>query len=488
MVFLHPAKWRCLLAPVLCGAIAFSSGALYAQDLAKDGAAASSPPIVTLDECVAEALRSGPDVLLARSNLDAAEAARDQSAAKNAFGLTGLASASHGESSSVLSQATQRAVAGIATTTVPTDTLHSGLSATAPWSSTIGLSADQILNETSQDQATKVAMSLASTLWDGYPGGRDFGSLRQADFDLSAKREADSLARSQLAYSVKQAYFTLLGGQSQVALLGQSLGARREDERRVRALFDVGQASRIDVEQAAVNRRQVELDLAKAKDGASLARRKLSILVGWDPDRDYSVAPAANPAMPEGDLDLTGAVRQALSRRPDMVQLVYQISSSKIGADLARSLSSPLVSLDGNYTWATDWQTKTLATNWSLGLQVNVPIIDAGGLRAQAREAGAQVAALALQRDQLASTIDLDVRTAWLALRDLKDRVGLAGDSIALAKDQYDLANTQFELGTGTSQALLTASTALSAAEAGLEQAKNDFTLGILALNNAMGE
>jgi outer membrane protein TolC len=59
---------------------------------------------------------------------------------------------------------------------------------------------------------------------------------------------------------------------------------------------------------------------------------------------------------------------------------------------------------------------------------------------------------------------------------------------VALARDQYDLANTQFELGTGTSQALLTASVALSAAEAGLEQAKNNLALGILALQNAMGE
>jgi len=461
------------------------AGPLAAQTV-RAGADPSPVPIVSLDVCVEQAMRTGPDVLVSRSNLEAAEATRDQAAAKNAFGLSGAASASHGESSSALSQSSERAVAGIAASTVPTDTLHTGISATAPLSTSFGLSADQIINETSLDQATKIALSANSTLWDGYPGGRDLGGLRQADLDLGARRQADGAARLQLAYNVKQAYFTLLGDQNQTALLAQTLAARQGDERRVKALFDVGQASRIDVEQAAVNRRQAELDLAKAKDGVGLARRRLSILVGWDPNKEYSVAPAADPAAP--DLDLASAVKQALTRRPDMTQISFELSSSRIGVDLARTLYSPVLALNGNYSWANDWQTKTLATNWSLGLQLNMPIIDTGTLNAQVRQATSQSAALALQRDQLASTIDLDVRTAWLALRDLKDRVGLAGDTVALAKDQYDLANTQFELGTGTSQALLTASVALSTAEAGLEQAKNNLTLGILALQNAMGE
>ncbi len=472
------------ITPLLTILALLPAAQLFAQS---NSAAGPGPiPVLTLDICVEQAMRAAPEVLLSRSNLEAAEAARDQTAAKNAFGLSGAASASHGESSSVLSQSSQKAVAGIATMTVPTDTLHSALSASAPLSTTFGLSADQIVNETSLAQATKLALSGNSTLWDGYPGGRDLATLRQADFDLGAKRQADDAARLQLAYEVKQAYFTLLGNQNQTALLGQTLAARQGDELRVKALFAVGQASRIDVEQAAVNRRQTELDLAKAKDGLGLARRKLSMLVGWDPDKEYSVAPASDPEPP--DLDLASAVKRALDRRPDFLQMSFEMSSNRIGVDLTRSLFSPVLTLNGNYSLANDWQTMTLATNWSLGLQVNVPIIDAGSLRAQARQASAQATALALQRDQLASTIDLDVRTAWLALRDLKDRVGLAMDTVALAKDQYDLANTQFELGTGTSQALLTASVALSTAEAGLEQAKNNLTLGILALQNAMGE
>lgn len=447
----------------------------------------SSPvPIVSLEDCVEQAMRSGPDVLVSRANLESAEAARDQTAAKNAFGFSGAASASHGESSSALSQSSERAVAGIATSTVPTDALHAGLSASAPLSTSFGLSADQIINETSLDQVTKVALTASSTLWDGYLGGRDLGNLKQADFDLGAKRQAEGAARLQLAYNVKQAYFTLLGDQNQTAILAQTLAARQGDERRVKALFDLGQASRIDAEQAAVNRRQAELDLAKAQDGLGLARRKLSILVGWDPDKEFTVAPAASPSAP--DLDLASAVKQALSRRPDLTQISFELSSSRIGVDLARTLYSPVLTLNGNYSLANDWQTKTLATNWSLGLQLNMPIVDTGSLKAQVGQATAQAAALALQRDQLAASIDLDVRTAWLSLRDLKDRVGLAADSVALAKDQYDLANTQFELGTGTSQALLTASVALSTAEAGLEQAKNNLTLGILALQNSMGE
>jgi len=457
-------------------------------------AAQVAAPLVTLDDCLAQALISGPDALIARSNLAVAQAVRDQSAAKNGFGINGALSGTHGvgyETSSNTNSSLSNAL--LSTASSNTDTFEGGLNLTAPLATSLTLSGDQLVPETSGvSQATRIGITGSSTLWDGYPGGRNFGAARQADLTLAIGHSTADESKRTLAYQVKLAFFTLLDAQSQVSLLDEAHAARTEDLRRTNALYESGQAAKIDAEQAAIDEEEAAADLAKEKDTLLVDRQNLASLVGWPLEKDFRAAPAESPKPP--DLDLDGAIEMALSKRSEIVQLLLQIASGRVAADLAHSQSSPVIGLNGNWAWtnkggSTSAPSMTSSNpDWSVGLQVSMPIVDAGGIKAQVAQAAAQELAYEQQKTQLVSNITVEVRQAYLALRDLKLRIGLATAGLKLADDQYDLAKTQFREGTGSSQALLAASMAVSSSEAALDQANVNMTLGILSLQNAMGE
>jgi outer membrane protein len=121
-------------------------------------------------------------------------------------------------------------------------------------------------------------------------------------------------------------------------------------------------------------------------------------------------------------------------------------------------------------------------------VNVAAPIYDAGSIDAQVRQAAMQKDSYTLQQQQLASSIATDVKNALYSLRDLIGRVELAQESLGLAQSQYDLASLQYDSGVNSNLDVLTASVALTTARVNEGKARSDAQLGVLALQNTMGE
>jgi outer membrane protein TolC len=121
-------------------------------------------------------------------------------------------------------------------------------------------------------------------------------------------------------------------------------------------------------------------------------------------------------------------------------------------------------------------------------VSVQAPVIDAGSLGAQVREATLQKEKLRVQQGQLASAIATSVKSAVYTLQDLLSRVELARQSLDLAQVQYELDEAQFANGVISHLDVLTASVALTTARVNMAAAQSSAQLGVLALQSAMGE
>ena len=452
-------------------------------------AAEEQKNVVTLTDCLEAALENGPDMRLSQTNLAISQAQYRQATAKNSLGLSGSAAASRKQP--FVNTVPSKVSGGYSpfsssVSTAATDTTQAGLSLSGPLTK-VDLSASyEVYEMTPLDHSTKVSLSASQTLWDGYAGGRGLATVQQAELTLQGKRAAEDANRKSIAYQVKQAYYTLLADQRQLSVLQETLAKRREELVRTQSLLQTQNASQIDLKQAQVNARTAELDLRLAQSNLAVARGKLSELVGWPAGRPYTVAELEE--LPPPGFEVAEAVKTALNQRADLKQLRLNRASGDINLTLMKSQYSPTLSANGGLSWTRDWSYYSDLANWNAGLQVSIPIVDAGLRDAQLKEAAAQNQAYDLQEGKLAASIDTEVKNALYNLQDLLARAELAQATLDLAKDNYDLAYIQFQQGVSSNLDLLTASVNLTTAQVSLAKARSDAQLGVLALQNAMGE
>jgi outer membrane protein TolC len=79
------------------------------------------------------------------------------------------------------------------------------------------------------------------------------------------------------------------------------------------------------------------------------------------------------------------------------------------------------------------------------------------------------------------------VTNALFAVADMRERNDLAALNLQQAQGQYDLEKAKLSAGSGTTLDVLTAFSALANARVGLAQAKSNYLLSVLNLDNAMG-
>jgi outer membrane protein TolC len=156
---------------------------------------------------------------------------------------------------------------------------------------------------------------------------------------------------------------------------------------------------------------------------------------------------------------------------------------------MKKALAQPAVSVNTGLSYRQDW-TNNGNNNpaWHAGVTIKAPVIDAGSLGAQVREASLQQEKLRIQREQLGSAIATSVKNAVFDLRDLFSRVELARQGRELAQDRHELAELQFANGVISHLDVLTASVAVTTARVAMAAAQSSAQLGVLALQNAMGE
>ena len=438
-----------------------------------------------LDECLAAAEADAPSLKTARLSLDNAAAQLSLSLGAEGLTLGGKGSYFHegdlpGFAPSVSSSSLTTSGSGVVG-----DNVQAGLSLSGP-STSLDLSALQGI-AAGGAQSTTLSISGSQVVYDGYPGGRPAGISSQARYSFRIAQVAYEAALKSLVYQVKQAYYTLLADQHTLVARQATLKQAQEELAQIQGFFAAGRATKLDVLQVQVALTQAQLDLRSAQNSIETDMKRLSLAVGWPLRRAYTAAEVPAPALPQ--TDSAQALDTAFSNRAELKTLDLQIAYAGLDLTLQKSQYAPSVSVDGSLGFGADWTgASSGGGTFSAGVTVALPPIYDGKRQASLlRQKSDQVDSYRVQRDEMLQSITIDVSDALFSVNDSSDRLALARQNLEQAQGVYDLQKEKFTLGSATTLDVMTAFSALAAAQVGLEQAKSTYNLAVLNLYNVMG-
>jgi len=214
--------------------------------------------------------------------------------------------------------------------------------------------------------------------------GRVKGSVEAARLDLDTARADYEALLLSLQAEVARSYYSIRGLDTEIELLERTLALRRKSFDLVKALYENGQVSRLDLARAEVELASASADMAGLRRVRASREHALAVLTGDHPS-DFTMPsrPLAFDARVPGVLP--GLPSNLLERRPDIAGAERRLMAANARIGVARAAFFPSIRLTGNAGYASDelgtlfeWGNRT----WALGPFLSLPLFDGGRNRA----------------------------------------------------------------------------------------------------------
>ncbi len=324
--------------------------------------------------------------------------------------------------------------------------------------------------------------------------------------DLSAARKglrASSrrleATRSDVALSARRQFYEVVRAIKLAQVSYGALKLARDDERRVRALFEVGSVAKSDLLQAQVRTTQAELDSLARRRGVVTQRLTLADVIG-----------VRESELGEIDTLLVGEVKtfeesqvlaDATRQRPDLLAAEAEFSAARAAHGAARFSRLPYVTMSGSMTFGakseftqddllndvstsgdseTDRETQArVALQWDFfdGL-----LADSRIASARAREARARATRDAAQR-----RLTAEVHDALLAYGEAIEGEVVARRALESATENLKLTQEKYNVGSATILDLINAQVQLQRAQSDLVAALTFIRVGEAVINRVRG-
>ncbi len=316
--------------------------------------------------------------------------------------------------------------------------------------------------------------------------GRYYYGYQAAKRQYEAVEKEFMVTDNKLRLEVYQAFYRVLIAQEFVKVAEQRVDLVRKQLKIAETSFEAGVTTNFDVLRAKVQRANADTQLIRAKNGVHTAKNRYKTLLNLPLSEQVSVAGAFE--MPEVSIQLEQLIKLALEKRPEVSQskLNEQAAAKQLSVSKTRQL--PDLSFFSNYQISHNERLTAMNSIWSLGLQINIPIFDGFATRAAIQQTESVLTQLQLGTKQIISTVEFEVRNAYLALLEAKTLIDVQRETVAQAEESVRIANIQFENGMMTTVELVDTQLALMQAKVNRLQAQHDYVIGLAQLEKAIGQ
>ncbi|NOX53712.1 MAG: TolC family protein, partial [Planctomycetes bacterium] len=319
-----------------------------------------------------------------------------------------------------------------------------------------------------------------------YTGGRRLAEMRAAQWQLQADHAALESTRNELIFRAAQAYYRLLQANELVRVRQETVEQVQRHLEFVQARFRAETAVKSDVLSVEVRLAEAREQLGTAQHQVELAWAVLENVLGRRLRR--RPLPPAVPKAPWSDHvdELEQAVAAALDGRPEVNQISSRYQAAQYAVEAAEAGKRPTLSFVGDYNVFTgDFQRGN--DSFFVGLVLELNLLDAGRTRAEVDRAAAQARVLAAKYRRLAADIELDVRRAYLQLRDAEQRLAVAKQAVEYATESLREIEVRYRGQTATITELIDAQVRLSDARVRHANAQADVEIARASLERAVG-
>ena len=430
---------------------------IVATVLSAAGAAQAAPRALTIDDAVALALRSNPQLASARARVEAS----DDSA--SSVGRRMLPSIHVSDEFQQWNAPFALPFGGMSFTVRDERTNTFTASAAQP---VLGLLKTNAQRESLDEQSGAARAQIAAA---------------EADLRANVQTQFLRVFEAQALEQIAAASVHELGDQVTVAKARLASGV-------------ITNADLLRIEVAVANAQQQGLE---AHSQGQTARAQLFAAIGIAPqdaaeltliepaDRLNGARARAGSAM-SGEMSLAAVLPQAQSRRPELAQQGHLVLAADRQASANAYALLPDIDLEAAYIRA-DGQPFSPKNSAFVGVKATWAIWEWGATDLQRRAANAQAAAARRDRDTLERQIESEL-TASLAQGDAaRGAVGSAEKAVASAQEAYRVTDAALKAGTATTTDLLESQSELTQARLNLTRAQYELVLSDVALARASG-
>ena len=324
-----------------------------------------------------------------------------------------------------------------------------------------------------------------SLSWPIYTGGSVEGKINQAKLGLTSADLAIALAKQQLKLQATTGYFAIMQAQNLVKVNQDTVNDLQAHLTNVQAQFAVGTVAKSDVLRSQVAVANAQQTLIQEQNTYDLAVSSLNNVMGLPMDTQLHLKDQLQYT--KYNTPLADCVSYALQHRPDGQQADISIASAKEGITVAESGNKPQVNLSADEGWSDTHPLGTKNNSWSVGASASWNLFDAGLTKSKIRSANVAVDQASQQAQQTKDTIQLDVRQAYLSLKNAEKRISTTQVAVDQAQEDYKIAQVRYSSGVGTNLDVMDAESALLTAKTNSIQALYDYNTSKAQLDKAMG-
>ena len=294
---------------------------------------------------------------------------------------------------------------------------------------------------------------------DNYQAGFDasweidlFGRARAARRAVAAGADAAAAdfaaARLSIAAEVAQAYFSLRGEQSRLAVQQRQVSNLTENLRLLELRRDAGRGTELDVARSNALGLAIAANLPLTEAAIARAEQRLAVLTVSSVAQLRSELGAARPIpMLAGSLPL-GDPEEWLRRRPDVRAAHARLRAAEAEVGVRYADWFPRLTLTGGFGWTAPSASglgDSAAERWNFGPSLSWRILDFGQVRQEVRASRARAAeALAAWQQSVLLALEevegalANYRGTLRSAAALEQAVVRAGDALAIAKLRFD--------------------------------------------------
>lgn len=313
--------------------------------------------------------------------------------------------------------------------------------------------------------------------------GKTGASVRKADALLAASQETGRAVRAEVAFSVQVAFFNVLRAGSILEVRRETVRQRESLLRQAAAFYEAGIRARIDVARAEANLYEARADLTSAENDLRVARIDLLNRMGIDAPADYDLLESRETGSLPGTIEEW--IGEAEGNRPELRALVEQERAAESALRAARAGYWPVVTAGGGYGYAAD--DFPLQRNWSLLLQMSVPVFSGFLTREQVAEADAQRAAAGYAVSDFRRQVRLQVERSALTVRETAERLEARKKEHEAFAENLRLATGRYEVGAGDIIEMIDAQVQMTRSNTDTIDARYDQSVAVATLLRAIG-
>ncbi|WP_367256150.1 efflux RND transporter outer membrane subunit EmhC [Pseudomonas sp. stari2] len=300
-----------------------------------------------------------------------------------------------------------------------------------------------------------------------------FGRVRslseQALQQYFATEEARRSTQISLVASVANAYLTWQADKELLKLTQDTLGAFEESYKLTSRSNEVGVASALDLAQSRTSVENARAQLARYTRLVAQDENSLTLLLGTSVPANLQ---AAKPLSDDLLADVpAGLPSDLLQRRPDILQAEYNLKAANANIGAARAAFFPSISLTANAgSLSPDLSGlfKGGSGTWLFQPQINLPIFNAGSLRASLDYAKIQKDIGVANYEKSIQTAFQEVADGLAARQTYTEQLQAQRDFVAANQDYYRLAERRYRIGVDSNLTFLDAQRQLFSAQQAL--------------------